>query len=88
MKTNKSNKSIFIIMTVIVSILFLFSIVMAQAIKTSIGEILTNPDKYDGKMVQVQGKVGSLKFKTSKRGNAYTTFSIRDSSNGPIISVF
>jgi hypothetical protein len=79
-------------MTVIVSILFLFSMVMAQAIKTPIGEILNNPDKYDGKMVQVQGKVESIKVESIKRegsirvtgGRPYTTFSIRDSSNGSL----
>lgn len=53
----------------------------ALAIKTTVGDILSNPDKYDGKMVQVEGKVASLKFKTSKKGNPYTTLNLSDAGN-------
>jgi len=72
-----------------VLILFLFTPLMAnaQGIKVSIGELLSNPDKYDGKMVQVEGKVSMLKFKTSKSGNPYTTFKVSDDSNNSV-SVF
>jgi len=43
----------------------------AQAIKATIGDILSNPDQYDGKMVQVEAKVLAPQFKTSKKGNAF-----------------
>jgi len=32
-------------------------------------------------MVQVEGKVISTKFKTSKKGNPYTTFDLSDAGN-------
>ena len=58
----------------------------AQAIKATIGDILSNPDQYDGKMVQVEAKVLAPQFKTSKRGNAFTTFKLE--GDGKILSVF
>jgi hypothetical protein len=47
----------------------------AQAIKTTVADILVNPDKYDGKMVQVEGWVSSLQFNASRVG-PYTTFEL------------
>ncbi|MFZ0050748.1 MAG: hypothetical protein WAK96_03155 [Desulfobaccales bacterium] len=58
----------------------------AQAIKTTVGDILSNPDQYDGKMVQVEAKVLAPQFKTSKKGNAFTTFKLE--GDGKILSVF
>ena len=88
MITVRRNKVILsVILTLIICIYFIPKVADAQAIKTSVSEILSNPDKYDGKMVQVDGKVYSLKFKTSKRGNPYYTFSIRGNSN-EALSVF
>lgn len=81
MITIRHNKVILSVTLTLICICFIPKIVDAQAIKTSVSEILSNPDKYDGKMVQVDGKVYSLKFKTSKRGNPYYTFSIRGISN-------
>jgi hypothetical protein len=77
----RNSKVILAVVLVFVCMCFVPQIVSAQAIKTSVSEILNNPDRYDGKMVQVEGKISSLKFKTSKRGNPYTTFSIRDVSS-------
>ncbi len=48
----------------------------AQPIKTTIAEIIANPDMFDGKMVSVEGKVQYLNQKTSQKGNPYTTFRI------------
>lgn len=87
MRTVKCHKFILAILVVFVSALFISTTVDAQAVKTSVSEILKNQDKYDGKMVQVEGKVYSLKFKTSKRGNPYYTFSLRGISNDAL-SVF
>jgi hypothetical protein len=58
----------------------------AQGIKTTVTEILASPDKYDGKVVMVEGKASSIKEKTSKKGNAYTTFKITQKGN--TLSVF
>jgi single-stranded DNA-binding protein len=65
-------------------ICFIPKIVDAQVIKTSVAEILSNPDQYDGKMVHVEGRIQSLKFNTSKKGNPYTTFMVVDSSNNSL----
>jgi DNA polymerase III alpha subunit (gram-positive type) len=62
-------------------------IATGQGIKTTPTEILQSSDKYDGKMVQVEGKVVSPNFRTSKKGNAYTTFKVTDSQKNTL-SVF
>jgi hypothetical protein len=58
----------------ILCLLIITSTANAQAIKTTVGDILTNPDQYDGKMVQVEAKVMAPLFRTSKKGNDFTTF--------------
>jgi hypothetical protein len=58
----------------------------AQAIRTTIADILENPDKYDGKMVQVEGWVSSLQFNASRVG-PYTTFNLRIQT-GKALSLF
>lgn len=63
---------------VIFYLLFFPFIAIAQGIKTTVGDILSDPDKYDGKMVEVKGMVESLKFKVSKKGNPYTVFNLVD----------
>lgn len=87
MKTLRCGRIILAVILAFICISFISKTADAQAIKTSVSEILNNPDKYDGKMVRVEGKVDSLKSKTSKRGNPYTSFTIKDSSSGSL-SVF
>jgi len=87
MKSVKSSKLILAVLLVLVCFFFVPKIVYAQAIKTSVSDILSNQDKYDGKMVKVEGKIGSIRFKTSKKGNAYTTLLIKDSSNA-VLNIF
>ncbi len=70
----------------ILCLLIITSAANAQAIKTTVGDIISNPDKYDGKMVQVEAKVFLPHFKSSKKGNAYTTFKLEN--DGQFISVF
>ena len=48
--------------------------------KITIKEILSNPNKYDGQEVTIQGKATKIKPRTSKKGNDYTTFTLRDES--------
>ncbi len=70
------------LLPLLIFLLFFISFVSnAQVIKTTIGDILVNPDKYDGKIVEVKGIAMSVKFKISKRGNPYTTFKLTDDSN-------
>ena len=58
----------------------------AQALKTTVADILSSPDKYDGKIVQVEGTVLTAQFKTSKTGNPCTIFKIGSDENA--LSVF
>lgn len=65
-------------------ILFISSILFASSQKTTIKEILNNPDKYDQKIVDVEGKVINLKLKTSRKGNKYATFSLMDEEHNTL----
>ena len=73
------------IMRTILPILFISSILLQfqftlAAEKVSLQEILSNPDKYDGQEVSVQGKASKINPRTSKKGNDYMTFTLRDES--------
>ena len=70
----------------ILCLLIITSVANPQAIKATVGDILSNPDQYDGKIVQVEAKVFLPHFKTSKKGNAYTTFKLE--GDGQFVSVF
>jgi hypothetical protein len=50
---------------------------------TSIADILANPDKYDGNIVQIGGWVSSLRFVNSRYG-AFTYFHLGDQSGKTI----
>jgi hypothetical protein len=80
----RQNKVILSVILTFICICFLPKIVDAQAIKTSVSDILSNPNKYDGKVVHVEGRVQSLTFNTSKKGKPYTTFAVVDSSNNAL----
>jgi hypothetical protein len=84
MITVRHDKVILSIILTIICICFIPKIADAQAIKTSVSEILSNPDKYDGKVVHVEGRIQSLKFNTSKKGKPYTTFAVVDPSNNSL----
>ncbi|MBI4218528.1 MAG: hypothetical protein HY682_00185 [Chloroflexi bacterium] len=58
----------------------------AWAVTASPGEILNDPDRFDGKLVTVTGSVTVLKAKISGKGNAYYTFTLDDA--GRAITVF
>ena len=77
MTSNKIKTAILLV----ICLLLIISTANAQAIKTTISDILSNPDRYDGKIVQVEGKVIAPKFKTSKKGNPYTTFKVGETSS-------
>ena len=48
--------------------------------KVTVKEILSNPDKYDGQEVSLQGKATKIRARVSKKGNDYTTFTLKDES--------
>ena len=80
------------ILRTVLPILFIFSLLLQlqftlAAEKVSLQEILSNPDKYDGQEVSVQGKASKIKPRTSKKGNDYMTFTLRDES-GKGMSIF
>ncbi len=52
----------------------------AAAEKKTIQEILSNPVKFDGREVTIQGKAAKIKPRTSKKGNDSTTFILKDES--------
>ncbi len=76
MKINKNRELPAFATLVTLLVLFLASAANAQVIKTTVTDIVSNPDQYDGKMVQVEGKVLALKFRISEKGNPYTTFKL------------
>jgi len=75
---------------------FLFGIVLAliivlggvsicPAIETTVDKIVADKNSYDGHEVSVSGTVSAnVKFKTSKGGKDYTTFSLIGDSGGRI----
>jgi cytochrome c-type biogenesis protein CcmE len=69
------------------SILILLTSISTACENTTVSAIVADPHKSDGKEVCVEGSVSTLKFKTSKRGNPYTTFSVND-ENRKSLNVF
>ncbi len=67
-------------------LLFLTSISISCE-TTTVSAIVADSHKFDGKEVCVEGSVSTFKFKTAKKGNAYTTFSVND-ENGKSLNVY
>lgn len=68
-------------------ILLLLTSISLACENTTVLAIVADSHKLDAKEVCVEGLVSTLKFKTSKRGNPYTTFSVND-ENGKSLNVF
>jgi hypothetical protein len=60
------------------SVLILLTSISLACENTTVSSINVNASKFDGKEVCVEGSVSDLEFKTSKKGNPYTTFSVND----------
>ena len=77
---------VFGIVSIAILILGILSLThkFSEASETTIEKILSSKETYHGKEVSVSGKVSSLKQKTSKIGNPYTTFSLAGGSGGKI----
>jgi hypothetical protein len=50
----------------------------ASGAPTTPGDILANPDRFDGEVVRITGKVTNLRENVSRRGNAYYTYDLDD----------
>lgn len=81
MRSYKTKIALLLTGSAIACLLLIPLIANAQAVKTTVGDVLSNPDKYDGKMVQVEGKAVYPKFKVSKKGKPYTIFKLKDADN-------
>lgn len=55
-------------------------------VRTDIQAILANPNGFDGRKVEVEGRVESLRSRISGKGSPYTIFRVAD--NGESLSVF
>jgi DNA polymerase III alpha subunit len=64
----------------------LFSTAPVDAREATAQALLANPAQYDGQTVTVHGTVTGLRERTSRRGDAYTTFKLHDPSGA--VSVF
>ncbi|OLC13238.1 MAG: hypothetical protein AUH29_13025 [Candidatus Rokubacteria bacterium 13_1_40CM_69_27] len=60
----------------------------ASAIEASPSEILSDPDRFDGKIVTLSGTVTHLKSRVSQRGNAYSTFDLSDGRRAITVFAF
>jgi hypothetical protein len=52
-----------------------------------IGDVLAQPDAFDGREVMIEGKASAVDPRTSRRGNDYFTFRISDET-GTSLKVF
>lgn len=55
-------------------------------VRTDIQAILSNPNGFDGRKVEVEGKVESLRSRISGKGTPYTIFKLAE--DGESVSVF
>jgi DNA polymerase III alpha subunit len=49
-----------------------------EALTNSPAEVLSNPERFDGKVVTLAGTVTNLKERVSRQGNPYYTFDLND----------
>jgi hypothetical protein len=70
--------------TLLVSIIVLGGISLCPAAETTVEEITTSSDSYDGRKVSVTGTVSNLKFETLEVGKTYTIFILTGKSGGRI----
>ncbi len=71
---------ILFLLLLLLSPLFLLAHQAPAGEKKTIQEILSNPVKYDGREVTIQGKATKIRPRTSKKGNDSTTFLLKDES--------
>ena len=88
----KEIKIITILSTLLFSIVFFVYLSHAQDTsvdisESTIKEVVSSPDDYEGKKITVEGEVSRLKFTRSFTGKPYTLFELADTSKN-IINVY
>lgn len=78
-------KTMTVISALAVFLLCASSMAAAQ-VRTDIQAILSNPNGFDGRKVEVEGRVESLRSRLSAKGGPYTTFKLTE--DGESLSVF
>lgn len=68
-------------------VLWLALLVAANGAAVSAKDLTANPAKFDGQTVTLRGTAQAVKATTSRKGNDYTTFQVKDGS-GAAIKVF
>ena len=71
-----------------VVILLLLSITAVEAANGTVKTILSDPARYDGQAVTVDGTITYLDARISKRGNPYYTFKLDDGSGRVTVFAF
>jgi RecJ-like exonuclease len=67
----------------ITALILLFTVV-GCTVETTASSILANPAQFDGKSVSIQGAIVAVKETTSRAGNDYATFEVRDVTGGAV----
>jgi hypothetical protein len=68
--------------------LLLVSFLISKAAEVTVHAIAANPRSVDHQSVTLQGLASGVTETTSHRGNAYTTFKLRDANGGDAVSIF
>ena len=63
-------------------------IAIANAAEANVCEIVAKPASFNHQAVTLQGIVTALKETTSRRGNDYTTFKLKDPSGCGAVTIF
>jgi hypothetical protein len=67
-----------VIAAVVVTVAVVACPLLAAALDTTAAEILKNPERFDGQTVSLSGTMSRLDARTSRKGNAYYTFSMHE----------
>jgi len=76
----------FLLSSAVCAFVVVVSVRAAEPETATVAGILKSRDKVDGKLVKVEGTVSQLQLKTSKKGNDYSTFKLKDGDES--LSVF
>ncbi len=68
----------FVVAPFLYCLLAVAALASAQAVSTSPGDILADPDRFDGQGVTIRGAVSHLQERVSRAGNPYYTLDLSD----------
>jgi hypothetical protein len=75
-------------LTVATLVLFFSTVSSGNAIDVPICSIIAKPTSFDHQSVSLAGTIAGLRETTSRRGNEYTTFKLRDPSGCGDLNIF